>query len=94
MAGYRCKKYLITDKGQPEGYYCYFAKKIPNKYLEVYTKIPGLALDYYLPSTDGPIHYELIGFTPIELSYDLFGVPSDYQRVTFEQFIDLFMGEK
>jgi hypothetical protein len=88
IAGYKCRKYYILDKGETEGYYCYFAKKISNKYLEVYRDIPGLALDYYLPSQDGLIHYQMLGFKASQLDRDLFGVPSDFKKVTFEQFMN------
>lgn len=90
IAGIRCKKYYILDKGMTEGYYCYFAKKIDNKYLEVYPEVPGLAVDYYLPSQEGLIHYELVSYVPGTVNRDLFGIPSDYKRVSFEEFVNLF----
>jgi len=93
IAGIKCRKYYIIDKGQPEGYYCWFAKKISNKYLEVYPEVPGLAVDYYLPSQEGLIHYELVSFTPQPLSRDLFGIPSDYKRISFDEFVRLFSGQ-
>jgi hypothetical protein len=93
IAGIKCRKYYIVDKNQKEGYYCYFAKKISNKYLEVYREVPGLALDYYLPSQDGLIHYELVSFLPTTVNRDLFGVPSDYKRISFDEFVKLFSGE-
>jgi len=92
VAGYKSKKYYVLDKGQTEGYYCYFAKKIDGKYLEVYPEVPKLAVDYYLPSQEGLIRYELVSFTPEILSRDLFGIPSDFKRITFEEFINLFSG--
>jgi len=90
IAGIKCRKYFIQDKNQPDGFECYFAKKISNKYLEVYKDIPGLGLDYYLPSTDGLIHYELKHFTTTPVDPNLFGVPSDYKRITFDEFVNLF----
>jgi len=94
VAGYKCKKYYVTDKGQPEGYYCWFAKKFDNKYLEVYPEVPYLAADYFLPSQEGLIHYELVSFTPETLNRDMFGIPSDYRRVTFEEFVGQFSDGK
>jgi hypothetical protein len=92
IAGIKCRKYFVRDKDQPEGYYCWFAKKVPNKYLEVYPDVPGLAVDYYLPSQDGLIHYELVKFTPQPVHRDLFGIPSDYKRVTFDEFVNTVSG--
>ncbi|MFM2040823.1 MAG: hypothetical protein RLZZ493_1412 [Bacteroidota bacterium] len=85
--GIRCKKYKITDVGAPMGYVCYFAKKIPNKYIEVYQDIPGLALDYFLPSQNGLIHYQLVQYEAQVLDKNMFGIPSDYKKVTFEEFM-------
>ena len=85
--GIRCKKYKITDVGAPMGYVCYFAKKIPNKYIEVYQDIPGLALDYFLPSQNGLIHYQLVQYEAQVLDKNMFSIPSDYKKVTFEEFM-------
>lgn len=85
--GIRCKKYKITDVGAPMGYVCYFAKKIPNKYIEIYQDIPGLALDYFLPSQNGLIHYQLVQYEAQVLDKNMFGIPSDYKKVTFEEFM-------
>lgn len=93
IAGFKCRKYYVRDNGQAEGFYCYFAKKVPNKYLEVYKDIPGLAMDYYLPSQDGLIHYELVSFEEKQLSRDLFGIPTDFKRISFEEFVGLFTAQ-
>jgi hypothetical protein len=87
IQGIKCCKYNITDNGAPTGYVCYFAKKIPNKYLEVYNDISGLALDYYLPSQNGLIHYEMVQYEQQVLDKNMFGIPSDYKKVTFEEFM-------
>ena len=92
IAGYKCQKYHVVDKGQVEGYDCYFAKKLSNKYLEVYHEVPGMALDYYIPTSEGLIHYELMSFKKEVVDRNLFGVPSDYERITFDQFMNMFVG--
>ncbi|MNU80776.1 hypothetical protein D3C71_704190 [compost metagenome] len=89
IAGIKAKKYFIKDHNTA-GFYCYFAKKMPNKYLQVYPEVSGLALDYYIPSQDGLIHYELLEKKEEKLSKDLFGIPSDYKRISFEEFMRVF----
>ncbi|HLP53804.1 MAG TPA: hypothetical protein VK151_02205 [Fluviicola sp.] len=89
IAGVKCRRYIVRDKNQTEGYECWFAKKIDHKYLEVYPEVPGLAVDYYLPSPDGLIHYELTRLDLTPVNRDLFGVPSDYKRLTFEEFVNM-----
>jgi len=93
IAGFKCKKYYVEDVAQKESFYCYFAKKVSNKYLEVYTDIPGLAMEYYIPTQDGTVKYELQSFDAGPQNRDLFGIPSDYKRVTFEQFVTEINGE-
>lgn len=89
VAGVKARKYFIKDENTA-GFYCYFAKKMPNKYLQVYPEVSGLAVDYYIPSQDGLIHYELVEKKTEALSRDLFGIPSDYKRISFEEFMHIF----
>lgn len=89
VAGLKAKKYLVTDDNT-EGYYCYFSKKLGNKYLQVYPEVPGLAVDYYIPSQEGLIHYELLEKKDQPVNRDLFGIPSDYKRISFEEFMRVF----
>jgi hypothetical protein len=89
IAGLKAKKYLVKDDNT-EGYYCYFSKKLGNKYLQVYPEVPGLALDYYIPSQDGLIRYELTEKKEETVNRDLFGIPSDYKRISFEEFMKVF----
>lgn len=92
VAGLKSTKYHIVDRGgAQEGYDCYFTSKIGNKYLEVYQEVPGLATDYYIPSSDGMIHYQLVEAVEETVNRDLFGVPSDYQRITFDDFMNMFI---
>lgn len=89
IAGLKAKKYFVKDENT-EGFYCYFSKKLSNKYLQVYPEVKGLALDYYIPSQDGLIHYELIEKKEQQVNRDLFGIPSDYKRISFEEFMRAF----
>ncbi|MGV3609497.1 MAG: hypothetical protein ACO1N0_01015 [Fluviicola sp.] len=89
IAGMKGKRYLVKDENT-EGYYCYFSKKLGNKYLQVYPEVSGLALDYYIPSQDGLIHYELVEKKEESVNRDLFGIPSDYKRISFEEFMKIF----
>lgn len=92
IAGVKCRKYWVKDK-DADGFVCYFAKKIGNKYLEVYPEVPGLAVDYFLPSQEGLIHYELISMKNEPVNRDLFGIPSDFKRITFEEFLRIYYSD-
>lgn len=84
--GIKCNKYRIVYSEKIQ-FDCYFAKNISNKYLEVYENIPGLAVDYYIPNEDGLIHYELTKIEEKKVERNLFGIPSDFKRVSFEEFM-------
>lgn len=89
VAGLKAKRYWIQEKNN-QGYYSYFTKKIKNKYLSVYPEVPFLAVDYFIPSHEGLIHYELIDFKKEIVNRDLFGIPSDFKRISFEEFMRIF----
>lgn len=89
VAGLKAKKYFVKDQNT-EGFYCYFSRKLSNKYLQVYPEVNGLAVDYYIPSQDGLIHYELLEKKDETVNRDLFGIPSDYKRISFEEFMRVF----
>ncbi len=93
IAGVKCKKYVVKFNGDTTEYFCYFSKKHTNKYLEVFEKIPGLALDYYLPTQDGVIHYSILTISPEVIDRNLFGIPADYKRVSFDQFMQVINPE-
>lgn len=67
--------------------FLYF-KKISNKYSTFYTEMPGLPVKYSVPTADGIVDYELVKMSEYTPSHDLFGVPSDHQLVTFDEFLE------
>ena len=67
--------------------FLYF-KKISNKYSTFYTEMPGLPVKFSVPTADGIVDYELVKMSEYSPNHDLFGVPSDYQLVTFDEFLE------
>jgi len=67
--------------------FLYF-KNISNKYSTFYTEMPGLPVRFSVPTADGTIDYELIKMSEYSPNHDLFGVPSDYKLVTFDEFLE------
>jgi hypothetical protein len=67
--------------------FLYF-KKISNKYSTFYTEMPGLPVKFSVPTADGIVDYELVKMSEYTPNYDLFGVPSDHQLVTFDEFLE------
>lgn len=73
--------------------FLYF-KKIPSRYSTFYSEMPGLPVRFSVPTADGIIDYELVKMNEYTPNRDLFGVPSDYQLVTFDEFLDKFISSK
>ena len=73
--------------------FLYF-KKIANKYSTFYDEMPGLPVRFSVPTSDGIVDYELVKMNEYTPNRDLFGVPSDYQLVTFDEFLDKFISSK
>lgn len=67
--------------------FLYF-KKISNKYSTFYTEMPGLPVKFSVPTADGIVDYELVKMSEYTPNHDLFGVPSDHQLVTFDEFLE------
>ncbi|MEJ6615614.1 MAG: hypothetical protein QNL61_01755 [Crocinitomicaceae bacterium] len=72
--------------------FLYF-KKISNKYSTFYTEMPGLPVKFSVPTADGIVDYELVKMSEYKPNYDLFGVPDDYELVTFDEFLEKMIGE-
>ena len=88
ICGLKAKRLKVTHSVFPEPLEFLYIKKYNNKYINTLENFPGLPVRYYIATVDGIYRYEL---TSIELNKpekDLFGIPSNYKRVTFDQFMD------
>lgn len=68
----------------------YFAEIRPDL-LDVFEGIKGLPAIYQMNTKDGLMQYRAIELEEGPVSRDLFGIPSDYQRISLEAFLDLVM---
>jgi len=73
--------------------FLYF-KKISGKYNSTFEDFPGLPVRYSVVTADGVIDYELVKINPYTPNRDLFGVPSDFERVTFDEFLSRMIESK
>jgi len=88
LFGHSCKRIRvkIPEIDQPLQF-IYFTS-FQNKYINNLKNIPGLPVDFYLNSKDGLYHYQLIKFEEYMPNRDLFGIPTTYKRVSFDQFME------
>jgi hypothetical protein len=83
------KKLKLTFLQSQKSYTCYYSKNYAARCQEAFTDFPGLPVLYYLETDDGVLEYRLTKYTTIAPNYDLFGVPSNYIKITFDEFVDL-----
>jgi len=71
----------------------YYYPSILPKYSEAIPGIKGLPAKYTIFSNDEFIEYEMIYFEEQPISKDYFGIPSDHEVMSLEEFIELFQEE-
>ena len=84
----------VTLVGQKKSIEILYLKHFSPKYIDVFEGIPGLPVRYYINTEDGVMVYTLIHMEKKKLDRDLFGVPNDYKKVSFDQFIEEVMRSK
>lgn len=91
IAGIKAKKVVVNSQSFAEPLTMWYFPTISPKYLDVLKGIKGLPVDYYIQMEDGYLHYilESIEISPVNM--DLFGIPSDFKKVSFDEFMDDMM---
>jgi len=92
--GLKAKKVLVSHANFKEPMAFFYHKKISAKYLEGFENFPGLLVEYYVPTPDGLLKYELKSLERDATNHDLYGIPSDYQKITISEFVDLMTNKE
>ena len=91
IAGLKANRLMVKHAAFEEPMEFLYLKKTSNKYLNAFTQFPGLLTKYYVVTVDGIIIYTLKSMETMVPEHDLFGIPSDFKKVTFDQFMDEIM---
>ncbi len=95
FCGIKANRSSVSHKGFVEPQTFYYFKQYASKYLNAFENCPGLPVLYYIPTDDGLFKYELVLMDNKLPEHDLFGVPSDFKRVTFDEFMkDMMQGQE
>jgi hypothetical protein len=84
----KAKKLSVTFTDIDKKFTFYYLKNIPAIYGSAYTSFPGLVVEYYIPTDEGMFKYTLTEFKRIDPPLTLFMVPTDYKRVSIEEFME------
>ena len=93
IGGVKTKNIEVKDLELDTTLLMNYAPDIPSKYSTSIVCMPGTPIRYYLFTDNVWLTYELISLDKSPLHIDLFGIPSDYQIVTLDEFIEMIEGE-
>jgi hypothetical protein len=88
ICGKKANKLVVKNKNFPNDLVFYYYKNTSVKYLNSHGNFPGLLVKYYLPSADGIYEYTLIEQEELVPPKDAFGIPSDFKKVSFDEFMN------
>ena len=88
ICGWKAKKLMVKHANFTEEMEFLYFKNLSAKYLNTLENFPGLPVKYYISSVDGTYLYQLTAIDRMDVEKDYFGIPSDFKKVTFDQFVD------
>lgn len=88
ILGMKANRLLMISKTQKASLEILYLKQYSPKYIDAYSDAPGLPVRYFLNTDDGVVVYTLVYMEKTTINRDFFGIPSDYKKVTFDQFLD------
>lgn len=86
--GMRCNRIMVNHPSFEEPIEFLYLKKYSRKYLNNFEGVPGLLVKYSVPTPDAILDYELVEMREFEPNRDLFGIPAEYEKVTFDEFMN------
>ena len=87
ICGLKVKKVLVEHPDLEQNMDFFYTPHYSPKYLNAFNEFPGLPVLYFLNSEYGLLKYELIEIIEEVPNYDLFGIPSDFRKLSFDEFV-------
>lgn len=94
IAGRKANRIIASHEDFKEPIEFWYFKDIDSKYHDTFEGIPGLPVKYSVATPDVIYDYELVKVLEYTPDRDLFGVPSDYERISFDDFLDKLIQSK
>ena len=89
LANRKAKNIHVTDTAYDTTITMNYLEEIPAKYSTAIEGMPGLPAKYSVNANGVWLTYQLKSIEQRSLSIDLFGIPSGYEVITLDEFIDL-----
>jgi len=88
ILGKKAKKLTVTFKDIDKKFTFYYFKKVSAAYGSAYTDLPGLVVEYFLPTDRGMYHYMLTDLKIKDPPLQIFTIPEGFKRVSLEAFME------
>jgi hypothetical protein len=89
FAGRKAKNIHVTDTMYDTTMTMNYLEEIPAKYSTAIDGMPGLPVNYSINSSGMWINYQLKTIEERAIDIDIFGIPSEYEIITLDEFINL-----
>lgn len=88
ILGMRANRIMVDHPDFIEPIEFLYLKKYSREYLNNFPSIPGLLVQYSISTPNGIMDYTLEKFSQYDVDHDLFGIPSNFKKVTIDEFMD------
>jgi len=93
MLGYKMNRVLVThpefgESEEEETIEFLYLKGYSSRIVDAYPKINGIPTKYSVITPDAVLDYTLVKISEYTPDHDLFGIASDFERVSFNEFMD------
>lgn len=94
ILGRKANRAEVSHKGFETPVEFLYLKDYSSQILNSFEDLPGLPVKYSIVTPDAIFNYELTKMSEYSPDSDLFGIPSDYQKISFEEFMDQLIESK
>lgn len=94
IGGLKAKRVMVSHPNFKQPVEMWYAPNLSPKYLDVLKGINGLPLDYYIQMEDGLLHYQLESVEESPVNMDLFGIPTDFKKISFDEFLNILFNNQ
>jgi hypothetical protein len=94
MQGHKMKRVMVSHPQFKEPIEFLYMKGYSRKIVDAYPEIEGIPTKYSVITPDAIFDYTLEKISEYSPEQDLFGIPSDFERISFDEFMDKLIDAK
>lgn len=94
LLGRKMNRLMVSNPDFGEPIEFLYLKGYSSEIVNAYPEINGIPAKYSVITPDAIFNYELVKINEYTPKHDLFGIPSDFERVSFNDFMDKLIDSK